>query len=259
MAAVPVAIPADRALLAAWAAGFAQGPSVFDDCQVPRLALGRRRPALERRSDGFVISRSDQVPSSGDASDVGVDGERRMASRHREHDVGGLWAYAGQLLQRGPRSLGGERQDRLDVSVPLLEDGRGDASDPRRLLTREAGVPDRSGDFVDVGGRKSLRGDFSKGASQSFESSTLVDGRRALRQHGRDERLERRHPSRPVQHGVSLLEDLHRAPEGARVHGRTTPRVEKRLQPLTNERAIVTMFRGRSRKRRVKYGSQSGP
>src|SRR6266566_347796 len=94
---------------------------------------------------------------------------------------------------------------------------------------------------------------------RSLKAASLVRDGGALRQDRRNEDLECRHAVRPILHRVGPLEDRHRPPEGSGVHEIATARSRKSFQPLTKERTIVTMFRGRSRSRRVKYGSQFGP
>src|SRR6266542_3896749 len=134
-----------------------------------------------------------------------------------------------------------------------------DAPDPRRLLAGEAGVPNRGSDCVVPRGREAFRRDLAERRAQSLQATSLVRDGGALRQDRRYEDLKCGHAFRPILHRIGPLEDRHRPPKGARVHGIATPRSRKSFQPLTKERTIVTMFRGRSRSRRVKYGSQFGP
>src|SRR3989442_10432872 len=256
---VPVAVAWHRAGLAQWIARPAERPDVGDHREIPGLPLQRRRATFEGGPNRLVIGGSHEIPSPRDSGDVRVRRERRMTARHRQHDVGGLRADAGQRHQRGPGRLGRKLEDRFDATVPSLQDRLRDAPNPRRFLPREAGVPYRCGYFVVARGGEDFRCDLAELRSQSLQTASLVRDGGALGEDRRHEDLESGHASRPILHGIGPLQDRHRPAKGARVHGIATPRGGKSFQPLTKERTIVTMFRGRSRSRRVKYGSQFGP
>ena len=61
---------------------------------------------MQGRPDGLIIRSANQVPPSGNAGDVGVDRERRMAGGHREDDVGRLGSHTGEGHQFLPRAVG---------------------------------------------------------------------------------------------------------------------------------------------------------
>src|SRR5712691_12254541 len=111
---------------------------------MPFLAFPRRSPVFERPSDRFVVLAAAEAPSTRDAGDMCVDGERRMSAGHREDDVGGLRTDTGESHQFFPRPSGRKGEDPFDLTAPLVTDCGGDGPDSRSLLTGKACVPDRS-------------------------------------------------------------------------------------------------------------------
>src|SRR2546422_181433 len=136
LALVPIAVGPNGALAAPRIPGFAQRTAVGDDGEVPSLPLLRQGPSLEGRPDRLVVRPANEVPSPGDASDVRVDRERRMAGGHRENDIGGVRPGAREDHQFLPRALRGQRQDPLAAGAPPLPGGPPQAPEPRGPLCR---------------------------------------------------------------------------------------------------------------------------
>src|SRR3989442_4407159 len=102
----------------------------------------RRGPALGGRPDRLVVCTANEVPSPGDASDVRVDGERRMTGGHREDDIGGLRTHAGKGHQFLSRAGCWQRQNPFEAIAAVVEEGSFDAADSRCLLSLETRMPD---------------------------------------------------------------------------------------------------------------------
>src|SRR2546422_9215396 len=143
LALVPIAVAPHGALAAPRIVGFAERPAVGDDGEVPSRPLIRQGPSLEGRPDRLVVCPANEVPSPGDASDVRVDGERRMTGGHREDDIGGLWAPPGEGHQFLSRAGCWQRPNPFEAIAAGVEEGSFDAAGSRGPLSRGTPLPHR--------------------------------------------------------------------------------------------------------------------
>ena len=110
----PAAEVRDRATPALRLQRFADVAPVQDQPMMRVKLIGRRDDPLEPVLDGAHSLAGRQRNAVGDAEDMGIDGDRRLAESDVEHDIGGLAADAGQGFERlaGLRHLACELRDK---------------------------------------------------------------------------------------------------------------------------------------------------